>query len=121
MSNEAIIANLKEIFTVRLSTRTRLEDSLMMKIPDNPADFVKKDMMADMATNLMSVARMSRTDNIKHGYSVFESDVFVLLDPSGFFEQLERELDAAYTHGAVDAKNERTVQEILEEVYRVQD
>ena len=119
MKYREIIDNIRERFTLRVSSRTVITEREVVQSKMDVVSYVQSEMMMKLAEGLEQMTRKSRVDDPKHGLTVLENDIIVLLDPTGFFLQLDYELENAYRRGLNDGENKKAVEQVLDQANEV--
>ena len=102
----AIIYNLRQMYTCHVHSRLRVDHELF-KHPATEAE-IQSDMDANLMRELSKLVRRTTSEDPRIPATVFESDLFVIVDPSGFFQRLGEELEGAYRNGFSDGEKRHT-------------
>ena len=97
-----IIYNLRQMYTWHVHSRLRVDHELF-KYPATEAE-IQRDMNDDLMRELSKLVRRTTSEDPRIQATVFESDLFVIVDPSGFFQRLREELEGAYRNGFSDGE-----------------
>lgn len=109
MRYKDVINNLRDLYMKRCISRLVLQERELIASGAKPElyeDYVKSEMAVKLANELDKVTRKSVVENPDSGAVIYENDIFVMLDPSGFFAQLEKELEGAYQHGLENGRRQ---------------
>ena len=102
MKYREIIDNIRERFTLRVSSRTVITEREVVQSKMDVVSYVQSEMMMKLAEGLEPMTRKSRVD-----------------DPTGFFLQLDYELENAYRRGLNDGENKKAVEQVLDQANEV--
>lgn len=97
-----IIYNLRQMYTCHVHSRIRVDHELF-KYPATE-DEIRSDMDDNLMRELSKIVRRTTSEDPRVPATVFESDLFVITDPSGFFQRLGEELEGAYRNGFSDGE-----------------
>lgn len=101
MRYQDVIDNLRQFYMERIVTQQRIPEATITdaRYPDHIVEHAQGLMAEELAKKLDKVVRKSVVEDPRHHTTIYENDIFVMLDPSGFFQQLDKELENAYQHG----------------------
>lgn len=101
MRYQDVIDNLRQFYMERIVTQQRIPEATITdaRYPDHIVEHAQGFMAEELAKKLDKVVRKSVVEDPRHHTTIYENDIFVMLDPSGFFQQLDKELENAYQHG----------------------
>lgn len=101
MRYQDIIDNLLQLYMARIVTQQRITEAMITdaRYPEHIIDHTQGLMAEELAKKLDKVVRKSVVEDPRNHTTIYENDLFVMLDPSGFFQQLDKELENAYQHG----------------------
>lgn len=98
----AIIYYLRQTYICHVRSRFRV-DHESFKYSDT-----EEKIRSSLMRELSKLVRRTTSEDPRIPATVFESDLFVITDPSGFFQRLGEELEGAYRNGFSDGEKRHT-------------
>lgn len=98
-----IIENLKELYVLHVYSRLRVDNDELSKLR-NDADYIQSDLDFKMLEAMHKVVRRTTSEDPRVLATIYENDIFVIIDPSAFFKQLDKEFENAYQVGLENGK-----------------
>lgn len=102
----AIIYYLRQTYIRHVRSRFSFDHELF-KYPDTE-EKIRSYMDDSLMRELSKLIRRTTSEDPRVPATIFESDLFVITDPSGFFQRLGEELEGAYRNGFSDGEKRHT-------------